>query len=293
MLLLHIHHPSSLAPPAEPSNPAHRFDETTSFDEITPFDQTTPGPHRPRRSHLNPWQSLAPQTRILTVLLLLLAIVSTPNGEWMIWAIYGLGVLSLLLVVRVSGRELLQRLAVESAFVGVVLLGTLFREGGTTLWQWGWFRITTVGLVVLGSVSCKALLSLLLLNLLILSTPVPVLLQALVALRTPPLLVAILASMYRYLHVLSEEFRVMARAAAARNLTRHPNWYRLVVGNMIGSLFIRTYERGERIYQAMLARGYRGQLSRSELPPPGRRDRLALTLVATFALLPQGILLLP
>jgi cobalt/nickel transport system permease protein len=108
----------------------------------------------------------------------------------------------------------------------------------------------------------------------------------------PPLLVAILASMYRYIAVLIEEFNSMRRAAISRNLMSSRRWQRLVVGNMIGSLFIRTYERGERVHQAMLSRGYQGLPLMGEMPKGGQRDIVALSLTTTFALLGQTVYLL-
>jgi cobalt/nickel transport system permease protein len=238
------------------------------------------------------WQSLTPQTRLLCVLTLVLAIALTPNGHWLTWGIYSIGILTVLLTSQITYGVLLQRLAVEFSFVGVVLLGTLFRGGGETLWQWGMLRITTTGLTILGSVSLKALLSLLLLNLLTLTTSVPALLQGLAVLKMPPLLVAILASMYRYLAVLIEEFSAMRRAALSRNLMNGRRWQRLVVGNMIGSLFIRTYERGERVHQAMLSRGYAGVPMMAEVPRSRHRDRFAVTLTILFAILGQAIVVL-
>jgi cobalt/nickel transport system permease protein len=231
------------------------------------------------------WNTLAPQTRILCVLVLVVAISLTPNGQWLTWGIYSVGILSTLLVSQITYSVLLKRLAVESAFVSVVLIGTLFRGGGELLWQWGWLSVTTTGLTILGSVSLKALLSLLLLNILTLTTSVPILLHGLTVLKMPPLLVAILASMYRYLSVLIEEFNAMRRAALSRNLMNGRRWQRLVVGNMIGSLFIRTYERGERVHLAMLSRGYRGMPISVEAPRSRYRDRIALGLTILFALL--------
>lgn len=235
------------------------------------------------------WHALAPRTRLLCALLLVFAIALTPNGRWWTWAIYGTAVLALIGLSRVTLLVLLRRVAVEFAFIAVVLLGTLFREEGAVVWQWGWFSVTTMGLIVLGSVTLKALLSLLVLNVLTLTTSIPALLHALVELRTPPLLVAILASMYRYIAVLIEEFSSMRRAAISRNLLQGKRWQRLVIGNMIGSLFIRTYERGERVYQAMLSRGYRGLPPVAEARPGGRRDILALTLTALLTVLGQVV----
>lgn len=238
------------------------------------------------------WHRLAPQTRILCVLLLLFAIVLTPNGRWLTWCAYGVIILAMLRFSRVALLTLCKRLVVESAFVGVVLVGTVFRPGGDVVWQWQWLKITSTGLVILGSVSFKALLSLLLLNMLTLTTSVPLLLYGLAVLRIPPLLIAILASMYRYLELLMEEFNAMRRAALSRNLLGGNHWHRMVIGNMIGSLFIRTYERGDRIHQAMLSRGYQGLPPVTETVKTGRGDIMALTLTLCFALLGQLIDLL-
>jgi cobalt/nickel transport system permease protein len=60
---------------------------------------------------------------------------------------------------------------------------------------------------------------------------------------------------------------------------------------MMGTLFIRTYERGERIYQAMLARGYQGVPVVEKVSSGGRRDLVALTLTTVLALLGQVIYL--
>jgi cobalt/nickel transport system permease protein len=237
------------------------------------------------------WNRLVPKTRVLCTVLLLFAIALTPNGRWWTWIIYAVGVGAIVWLSRATLTVLLKRVAVESVFIGVVLLGTLFRGGGAVLWQWGWLQITTEGLWVLGSVTIKALLSLLLANVLVLTTSVPDLLHALTVLRMPPLLVAILASMYRYIAVLISEFQSMQRAAVSRNLMGSRRWQRLVIGNMFGSLFIRTLERGERVHQAMLSRGYEGLPPVTASKSGNRRDVIALTLTAILTVLGQGIYL--
>lgn len=237
------------------------------------------------------WHKLAPRTRLLCTILLVFAIALTPNGRWLTWAIYAIGVLVVVLISRITLPVLVKRIAVEFAFIVAVLLGTLFRGSGEVVASLGPVKITTDGLMVLGSVTTKALLSLIVLNLLTLTTSIPALLNALVALKTPRLLVATLASMYRYISVLIGEFNAMRRAAASRNFTGNGSWKRQVLGNMMGSLFIRTYERGDRIYQAMLARGYQGIPPVYDIPPGGRRDIIALTLTLILALLGQLIYL--
>lgn len=238
------------------------------------------------------WHRLTPQTRILGTLLLVFAIALTPNGRWLTWGVYSLGLLAIVLVSQVTLGVLLRRVAIELVFVGVVVLGTLFRDGGEVVWHWGWLRVTSEGLMILGSVTLKAAMSLVLVNVLILTTSIPALLHALAALRVPPLLVAILAAMYRYLAVLTEEFYAMRRAAISRNLLGSRRWQRLVIGHMMGSLFIRTLDRGERVHQAMLARGYTGLPPIAEVVKPTWRDRVVLTLIAALTLSGQAIYLL-
>jgi cobalt/nickel transport system permease protein len=245
-----------------------------------------------RDSHLSTaWHRLLPKVRLICVLLLVFATSFTPNGHWRTWSVYGLGLALIIAISRVSFSVLIQRVAIESVFLGVVLLGTLFREGGEILWQWGGLRITTEGAMVLGSVSFKAVLCLLMLNVLVMTTAIADLLDALTALKMPPLLVAILNSMYRYLGVLINEFETMRRAALSRNLLNNRRWQRLIIGNTMGSLFIRSYERGERIHQAMLARGYRGIAAIAKEQPLQRIDRIALLLMMTLVSVGQLIYL--
>jgi cobalt/nickel transport system permease protein len=233
------------------------------------------------------WHQLIPATRVFCTLLMVFAIALTPNGRWWTWAIYGICVFSWVIISRVTLPVLLGRVAVEFVFIGVVLLGTLFRDGGEVYWSLGFLRITSEGLTTLASVALKAFLSLVTVNILVLTTAIPDLLGALVILKVPPLLVAIMASMVRYLGLLVDEFTSMRRAALSRNLMGSPSWQRLVVGNMIGSLFIRTYDRGERIYQSMLSRGYTGFLPVIEPPQIGAKDRVIVIMTVILLIFGQ------
>lgn len=238
-------------------------------------------------NHRHSHNTIAPTTRIICTLIMVIAIVATPDAHWLTWFIYGCGIVVLLRISQIDVLILCQRLAVESLFVSVSVLGILFRDGDGVVWQWGLLKITITGLLVFGSVLCKLGLTLVLMNLLTLTMPIPVLLQGLSILRVPPLLIAILGSMYRYLDLLIEEFTIMRRAAIARNLMAGKRWQRLVIGNMIGSLFIRTYDRGDRIHQSMLSRGYQGVVPLQTPAKLNWRDRLALGFTILFAIAGQ------
>jgi len=98
------------------------------------------------------------------------------------------------------------------------------------------------------------------------TTPFPDLVEALRRLRVPRLLVAIIGFMYRYLAVLGGEAVRLNRARQSRSAVVEGRggggirWRAGVVGGMVGSLFLRSYERSERIYASMQARGFDGEL---------------------------------
>ena len=95
------------------------------------------------------------------------------------------------------------------------------------------------------------------------TTPFHELVDALRELRLPRVMVAIISFMYRYLGVLGDEATRMNRARQARSAVPagaraggSVTWRASVTGHMVGSLFLRSYERSERIYAAMQARGF-------------------------------------
>lgn len=109
-------------------------------------------------------------------------------------------------------------------------------------------------------------------------TPFSDTVAALRALRAPALLTSVLALVFRYLAVLLDEGRRIERARDARTLQR-PSLRRLpsqtrVAGSMLGSLFLRSYGRSERVYQAMLARGFAGDFPSLSPLRWTRRDSL-------------------
>lgn len=125
--------------------------------------------------------------------------------------------------------------------------------------------------------------------LLVYTTPFHDLLEGLERLRLPRLMVAVISLMYRYLAVLTDEATRMMRARASRAATPPGapapdwRWQGRVVGNMVGALFIRAYERSERVYIAMQSRGYQGHL-RHLHDRPFPRPQLALLAAAVLLL---------
>jgi cobalt/nickel transport system permease protein len=125
--------------------------------------------------------------------------------------------------------------------------------------------ISAVGLTRFLTILIGSWLSVQVALLLAFTTPFHDLIDALRELRLPKILVAIISFMYRYLAVLTEESSRMLRARDARSAVGPAGgggsirWRAAVTGRMVGSLFLRAYERSERIYAAMQARGFEGE----------------------------------
>jgi cobalt/nickel transport system permease protein len=86
------------------------------------------------------------------------------------------------------------------------------------------------------------------------------LLAGLERLRVPNLLVQIMGFMVRYLDVVTDEMRRMRVARESRGFTARDVRHWPVIARSAGALFIRSYERGERVHLAMVSRGYAGSM---------------------------------
>ncbi len=142
---------------------------------------------------------------------------------------------------------------------------------------------TDAGLARFITIVWKGSLSLVMALLLSSTTHFLSVLGALRALGLPRMLVAILGLMYRYLFVLVDEAQRLQRARLCRSAALHGQgggtvWWRArVTGQMAGTLLVRAFERSERIYVAMLARGYGGELRMIDTPALDRGElRLGL-----------------
>jgi cobalt/nickel transport system permease protein len=116
------------------------------------------------------------------------------------------------------------------------------------------------------------------------TTPVPSILHGLERLRLPKVFVAICAFMVRYADVISGELHRMRVARESRGHDPRWIWQARAVASSAGALFIRSYERGERVYLAMVSRGYDGAMPVLHHHRAGRAEwALALSLPVAAA----------
>lgn len=178
-------------------------------------------------------------------------------------------VLVVVVVARVSLKALILRLLPLLPFA-VLVLFIPFLHGGESLWRWGWLEITQPGLLRAQEVGMRMGAMGLTMAVLSATTPPGVVLQALRALKVPGPVVETLAFMFRYLFLLIDEGQRMQRAWRGRG----GEWSlgglaQQSLGSLLALLFLRTYGRGERVFLAMLSRGYtqdRGKVELGEVP---------------------------
>jgi cobalt/nickel transport system permease protein len=217
------------------------------------------GSHRHPLVHdEGPLHRIAPQCKLLATVLFVFAVVATPKEQF--WAF---GVLAGLVVAAAAiGRLPLfgvaRRLVIEVPFLlFAVLLPLIGRDPtvevlGRQLSQPGlWAAWNIVAKGTLGVAASIVLAS---------TTSMPHLLQGLERLHVPRQLVAITGFMVRYGDVVGDELRRMRLARESRGAGTGRIGHARAVATSAGALFVRSYERGERVYLAMASRGYVGTM---------------------------------
>lgn len=231
-------------------------------------------------SPLHRWDA---RVKVVLALLMILLVALTPMGAFGAYIGFFALMMGGALIARLDPLNVLRRSLVALPFAAAAA-ALIFTIPGPVLGHLpliGW-PISAGGLVRFVSIALKSTISVQAAVLLITTTPFTDILWALGALRLPKVLVAIVSFMYRYLFLMAEEAVRLSRARDARSaaISGHPAYGGSLIfrarttGRLIGNLFARSFARSERIYQAMLARGYRGEIRLLNPPPLRARDVL-------------------
>ena len=219
------------------------------------------------------------------------AVTLTPVGHWLALALMAAPLPVAILLGRLSPLLVLRRSALALPFILAAVPLMFTKEGETlfTLPPFGW-DASRQGLVAVITILTKSWLSVTAAVVLTATTSAVDLVRALRSLAVPRILVATVSFMYRYIFVIGEEALRLMRARDSRSANVEGRnsggtaWWRAgIIGNMAGSLFLRSYERSERVYAAMQARGYDGE-PRFLWNPPWRAAEITLgVFVALYA----------
>lgn len=235
-----------------------------------------------------------PRAKLLATLLLILLIGLTPFGGFLSYAAYLVLLLIMALSTHISPALLWRRALLVLPFAGAAATVIFTVPGNPLGAPFLGLTITDAGLARFASILLKAVASAQVAVLLLATTPFTDTLWAASALRLPAVLVAIVSFMYRYLFVIADEALRLNRARLARSVelpgqrSRRTDigFQARTTGRLIGVLLVRSLERSERVYNAMLARGYAGEIRRLA-PPPVTAATLtlpALTLLIGLAI---------
>mgnify|MGYP001485359174 CR=1 FL=1 len=210
-----------------------------------------------RHGH-SPVHALPPHLKIVAVLGFVVVVVSTPRTAWWAFVLYAALLAVVARTARVPAGFLLGRLLIEVPFVLFAVL-LPFVAGGERVEVLG-VQLSVSGLWGAWNVLAKGTLGVAASVLLAATTELRALLLGLQRLRLPSLLVQIASFMLRYGDVVTDEMRRMRIARAARGFEARGVRHWGVLAKSAGALFIRSYERGERVHLAMVSRGYTGTM---------------------------------
>ncbi|GAB3645331.1 energy-coupling factor transporter transmembrane component T family protein [Glycomyces tarimensis] len=213
------------------------------------------GLFRPGRT---PLHRLAPQAKLVALVALTFAVVATPREAVWAFGVYAALLAALFALARVPAGWVASRSLIETPFV-LLAFAFPFMTGGETV-HWGLFELSVEGLWAGWNLIAKATLGVWAALLLGATTPVADLLAGLSRLRCPEILLQITAFAIRYAHLTVAETVQMRRARLARCDDPRFLWQAGAIARSLGVVFIRSYERGERVWHAMSARGYSGRL---------------------------------
>jgi len=206
----------------------------------------------------SPVHRLAPQAKLVTLAVFILAVVATPREAFWAFGAYLLIVLGVARVAGLAAATVLRKLAIEVPFLAFALF-LPFIGGGEQV-HIGPLALSVAGLWGMWSILAKGTIAVAASVVLAATTSVPEIIVGLDRLRMPRVITAIAGFMVRYLDLTVEEARRMAIARQARGHDPRWIWQARATASSAGTLFIRSFERGERVHLAMVSRGYDGSM---------------------------------
>lgn len=190
----------------------------------------------------SPLHRLNTKVKIISLIIFLLIIILTPIKYILFFYLYGLIIIILMRLSKIPFSFLLKRAIHLFPFIVIISLTALFQEKGTILFFNCFVK------AVLASLSVLIISS---------TTRFNLLLGALEELKTPRIFISLLSFLYRYSFLLEDQSLKTRLAYISRNINNKNRFVNVrILSNILATLFVRTYERAERVYLAMCARGF-------------------------------------
>jgi cobalt/nickel transport system permease protein len=208
--------------------------------------------------------SLPSHAKIVAALLFILVVVSTPIVRWQAFIGYFIALFITVAAAKIPFTLMFKRALIEIPFIFFALLMPFFGTGER--FEVGPLDLYREGLLAGAGIFIKGTLGVITAIVLSTSTTAREILRGLERLKLPTLMVQIASFMLRYVNVVNDEMERMKIARQSRGFEASGIQHWKVIATAAGALFIRSYERGERVHLAMISRGYEGVLPHDEPP---------------------------
>jgi cobalt/nickel transport system permease protein len=208
----------------------------------------------------SPVHALDARAKLLATIAFVFIVVLTPDGWFFSFGTYTLLICGVIFSSRVPKDYIFKRSFSIFPFALAVSVFVPFITPGPEVWSFDLGplsgTVTSTGLERFASLSLKALVSFFATITLVATTPFGELMEAAGKLGLPSRMVVVLSFMYRYLFLIVDETSHMLlarnlRGGGGRSLLR-------ASGGIVGALLVRSFEHADRLYFAMLLRGYEG-----------------------------------
>ena len=226
------------------------------------------------------------RVKLLAAALVLVGVITSPDDSIFVLGLLGVVPVTVCLSARVPLSHLLRKSLIVLPFLLLLCPFLLFSyEGETTLelhvGQHA-MKVSREGLAQFMEIASKTVVTVLTTITLVATTPFDRLLRGLQSMRCPHIVVALLSFMYRYVFLLVDEGERMLVARASRGIHMSPRRSMRSMAHLASTLFFRTFERGERIYCAMMSRGFTGEIKTFDVPKLARADIIALLFLVVY-----------
>lgn len=219
-------------------------------------------------AHLHsPIHFLDARVKIVIFFALIFVSLSTPANAFACFGFYIFVIFVFAIISKVPFWFYAKRVLFFFPFIFLMTVFMLFiSKDGSSFYNVLGIRLYKNGALAAWNIWAKSLISVSSLLVLSATTSFPVLMRAFESFRVPKIITDIASFTYRYIFVIPDEAMRMKRAGDARAYRPRWLWHSKTIGNIIGVLFLRSYERSERIYASMCARGFDGRFYFEELP---------------------------
>jgi cobalt/nickel transport system permease protein len=212
----------------------------------------------------SPIHRLDARAKIIVFITFILVGVSSPPTSLPLFGLLALSLIGIALFARLPLAHLAKKVLVILPFISVVAISIPFMKkdaiGGGYNLGLGELSVSRSSLWIFWNVVIKSCLGVFSIILLSSTTSFPQLIRGMERLGSPKIFTMLASFMYRYSFILVDEIYRIKRARDSRCFGGRWFWQSKVVGHMVGTLFLRSYHRGERVYLAMLSRGYSGTM---------------------------------